>query len=150
MPTITPFLWFENQAEQAMEHYLSIFKNGRKLDVSRLGDGVLTVRFEIEGQRFIGLNAGPHDKFNEAVSFFISCETQQEIDYYWEKLTAGGSVSGPGWLKDKFGVSWQVIPTALGRLMSDPDPAKAQATVAAMMKMKKLVISDLQKAHDEA
>jgi len=150
MPTITPFLWFENQAEQAMEHYLSIFKNGRKLDVSRLGDGVLTVTFEIEGQRFIGLNAGPHDKFNEAVSFFISCETQQEIDYYWEKLTAGGSVSGPGWLKDKFGVSWQVIPTALGRLMSDPDPAKAQATVAAMMKMKKLVISDLQKAHDEA
>ena len=150
MPTITPFLWFENQAEQAMEHYLSIFKNGRKLNISRLGDGVLTVTFEIEGQRFIGLNAGPHDKFNEAVSFFISCETQQEIDYYWEKLTAGGSVSGPGWLKDKFGVSWQVIPTALGRLMSDPDPAKAQATVAAMMKMKKLVISDLQKAHDEA
>jgi predicted 3-demethylubiquinone-9 3-methyltransferase (glyoxalase superfamily) len=150
MPTITPFLWFENQAEQVMEHYLSIFKNGRKLNISRLGDGVLTVTFEIEGQRFIGLNAGPHDKFNEAVSFFISCETQQEIDYYWEKLTAGGSVSGPGWLKDKFGVSWQVIPTALGRLMSDPDPAKAQATVAAMMKMKKLVISDLQKAHDEA
>jgi predicted 3-demethylubiquinone-9 3-methyltransferase (glyoxalase superfamily) len=150
MPTITPFLWFETQAEQAMEHYLSIFKNGRTIDVSRLGGGVLTVTFELEGQRFIGLNAGPHDKFNEAVSFFINCETQQEIDYYWEKLTAGGSESRCGWLKDKFGVSWQVIPTALGRLMSDPNPAKAQATVAAMMTMKKLVISDLQKAHDEA
>ena len=150
MPTITPFLWFENQAEQAMEHYLSIFKNGRTIDVSRLGDGVLTVTFELEGQRFIGLNAGPHDKFNEAVSFFINCETQQEIDYYWAKLTAGGSESRCGWLKDKFGVSWQVIPTALSRLMSDPNPAKSRATVAAMMTMNKLVISDLQKAHDEA
>jgi predicted 3-demethylubiquinone-9 3-methyltransferase (glyoxalase superfamily) len=149
MPTITPFLWFETQAEQAMEHYLSIFKNSRKIDVSRLGEGVLTVTFELEGQRFIGLNADPHDKFNEAVSFFISCETQQEVDYYWEKLLTGGSESGPGWLKDKFGVSWQVIPTALGRLMSDPNPAKARATVAAMMTMKKLVIADLQKAHDE-
>ena len=150
MPTITPFLWFENQAEQAMEHYLSIFKNGRAVDVNRLGDGVLTVTFELEGQRFIGLNAGPHDKFNEAVSFFVNCETQQEIDYYWEKLLAGGSESGPGWLKDKFGVSWQVIPTALGRLMSDPNPAKGRATVEAMMTMRKLVIADLQKAHDEA
>jgi len=150
MPTITPFLWFENQAEQAMEHYLSIFKNGRTIDVSRLGDGVLSVTFELDGQRFIGLNAGPHDKFNEAVSFFINCETQQEIDYFWEKLTAGGSESRCGWLKDKFGVSWQEIPTALGRLMSDYNPAKARATVAAMMTMKKLVIADLQTAHDEA
>jgi len=150
MPTITPFLWFENQAEQAMEHYLSIFKNGRTIDVSRLGDGVLSVTFELDGQRFIGLNAGPHDKFNEAVSFFINCETQQEIDYFWEKLTAGGSESRCGWIKDKFGVSWQVIPTALGRLMSDSNPAKARATVAAMMTMKKLVIADLQTAHDEA
>ena len=150
MPTITPFLWFENQAEQAMAHYLSIFKNGRTIEVSRLGEGILTVTFELEGQRFIGLNAGPHHKFNEAVSLFVSCETQQEVDYYWEKLLAGGSESGPGWLKDKFGVSWQVIPTALGRLMSDPNPAKARATAAAMMTMRKLVISDLQKAHDEA
>jgi predicted 3-demethylubiquinone-9 3-methyltransferase (glyoxalase superfamily) len=150
MPTITPFLWFENQAEQAMQHYLSIFKQGKTINVSRNGSHVVSVTFELDGQRFIGLNAGPHDKFNEAISFFINCETQDDIDYYWEKLTAGGSESRCGWLKDKFGVSWQVVPAALGRLMGDSNPAKARATVDAMMTMKKLVIADLQKAHDEA
>ncbi len=150
MPTITTFLWFENQAEQAMQHYLSIFKQGKTINVSRNGIHVVSVTFELDGQRFIGLNAGPHDKFNEAISFFVNCETQDDIDYYWEKLTAGGSESRCGWLKDKFGVSWQVVPAALGRLMGDPNPAKARATVDAMMTMKKLVIADLQKAHDEA
>jgi len=150
MPTITPFLWFENQAEQAMQHYLSIFKQGKTINVSRNGIHVVSVTFELDGQRFIGLNAGPHDKFNEAISFFVNCETQDDIDYYWEKLTAGGSESRCGWLKDKFGVSWQVVPAALGRLMGDPNPAKVRATVDAMMTMKKLVIADLQKAHDEA
>ena len=149
MPTITPFLWFENEAEDAMRHYLSIFRNSKTISVSKAGDRVTAVTFELDGQRFIALNAGPHHRFNEAISFFISCETQDEIDYYWDKLTAaGGSESQCGWLKDRFGVSWQVVPAALGRLMSDPDPKKARATVDAMMTMKKLVIADLEKAHD--
>ena len=149
MSTITPFLWFENQAEDAMHHYLSIFRNSKTLSVSRAGGRVTAVTFELEGQRFTGLNAGPQYKFNEAISFFISCETQDEIDYYWNELTAaGGSESQCGWLKDRFGVSWQVVPTVLGSLMSDPDPRKARATVDAMMQMKKLVIADLKKAHD--
>jgi predicted 3-demethylubiquinone-9 3-methyltransferase (glyoxalase superfamily) len=151
MPTITPFLWFESEAEEAMRHYLSVFRNSKTISVSKAGDHVITVTFELDGQRFIALNAGPHHKFNEAISFFINCETQEEIDYYWDKLTsAGGSESRCGWLKDRFGVSWQVVPTVLGPLMSDPDPKKARATVDAMMKMKKLVIADLKKAHDEA
>ena len=151
MPTITPFLWFENQAEEAMQHYLSIFRNSKTISVNRAGDRVSAVTFELDGQRFMALNAGPHDKFNDAISFLVSCETQEEIDYYWDKLTAGGgSESRCGWLKDRFGVSWQVVPTALGRLMSDPDPNKARATVDAMLKMKKLVVADLQKAHDGA
>ena len=148
MPTITPFLWFENEAEDAMRHYLSIFPNSKTISVSKAGDRVTAVTFELDGQRFIALNAGPHHTFNEAISFFISCETQDEIDNYWDKLTAGGSESQCGWLKDRFGVSWQVVPTALGRLMGDPDPRKARATVDAMMTMKKRVIADLQTAHD--
>ena len=150
MPTITPFLWFEHQAEQAMQHYLSIFRNSKQISVNKAGDRVTAVTFELDGQRFIALNAGPHDKFNEAISFFINCETQEDIDYYWERLTAGGSEIRCGWLKDRFGVSWQVVPTLLGRLMSDPNPQKGRATVEAMMKMKKLVIADLQKAYDLA
>jgi predicted 3-demethylubiquinone-9 3-methyltransferase (glyoxalase superfamily) len=149
MPTITPFLWFEHQAEEAMHHYLSIFRNSKTISVSKAGGQVTAVTFELDGQRFIALNAGPHHKFNEAVSFFISCETQDEIDYYWTRLTAaGGSESQCGWLKDRFGVSWQVVPKVLGSLMSDPDPQKARATVDAMLAMKKLVIADLKKAHD--
>jgi len=150
MPTITPFLWFDHQAEQAMQHYLAIFKNSKALDVSKAGGRVTMVTFELDGQRFIALNAGPHDTFNDAVSFFINCETQADIDYYWERLIAGGgSESRCGWLKDRFGVSWQVVPAVLGSLMSDPDPKKASATFEAMMTMKKLVIADLQRAHDE-
>ena len=150
MPTITPFMWFDHQAEQAMQHYVSIFRNSTVISVNRSGERVVSVTFDLDGQRFIGLNAGPHDEFNEAISFFISCETQADIDYYWEKLTAGGSEGRCGWLKDKFGLSWQVVPAALGRLMGNPNPRSARATVDAMMTMKKLVIADLQKAHDEA
>ena len=122
---------------------------GGIVSLSKAGRQVTAVTFELDGQRFIALNAGPHHKFNEAVSFFISCETQDEIDYYWTRLTAaGGSESRCGWLKDRFGVSWQVVPTVLGSLMSDPNPQKARATVDAMLTMKKLVIADLKKAHD--
>lgn len=151
MPTITPFLWFEHQAEEAMQYYLSVFKHSKTISVQKADGRVTAVTFELAGQRFIALNAGPHDKFNEAISFFIDCQTQEDIDHYWDKLTAGGgSENHCGWLKDRFGVSWQVVPAALGRLMNDPNPQKARATVEAMMKMKKLVIADLQKAHDLA
>jgi len=146
-PRITPFLWFDSQAEEAMNHYLSIFKNGRALNVSRKDGKVFTVTFELEGQRFMALNAGPIFKFNEAVSFFVSCETQAEVDELWEKLSASGEKGRCGWLKDKYGLSWQVIPKALGQLMSDPDPKKAKAVMQAMLKMNKIIIADLEKAH---
>ena len=147
MPSITPFLWFENNAEDAMNYYISIFKNGRVLNISRVDGKVMSVTFELEGQKFMGLNAGPHFKFTEAISFFINCETQQEVDELWEKLSAGGSKSRCGWLKDKFGLSWQIIPAALGRLMNDPDPEKSKAVMQAMLKMDKIVIADLEKAY---
>lgn len=151
MPTITPFLWFEHQAEEAMQYYLSVFNHSKTISLQKADGRVTAVTFELAGQRFIALNAGPHDKFNEAISFFIDCQTQEDIDHYWDKLTAGGgSENHCGWLKDRFGVSWQVVPAALGRLMNDPNPQKARATVEAMMKMKKLVIADLQKAYDLA
>lgn len=146
-PKITPFLWFDHQAEEAMNHYLSIFKNGRTLNVSRKDGKVFTVTFELEGQPFMALNAGPLFKFNEAVSFFVSCETQAEVDEFWEKLSAGGEPGRCGWLKDKYGLSWQVIPKALGQLMNDPDREKANAVLQAMLKMNKIVIADLEKAH---
>ncbi len=149
-PKITPFLWFDTQAEEAMKHYTSIFKNSRVLGVSRAQGKVLTVTFELEGQRFIALNGGPMFKFTEAISLFVNCESQQEVDELWEKLSAGGQKSRCGWLKDKFGLSWQVGPSALGRLLNDPDRAKSQAVLQAMLKMDKLVIADLQQAHDSA
>lgn len=147
MRTITPFLWFDTQAEDAMNLYLSIFKDGKSLNVTRVNGKVMTVSFEMLGQKFIGLNAGPHFKFNEAVSFFVSCDTQAEVDELWEKLSEGGSKGQCGWLKDKFGLSWQIIPKALGELMGDPDPIKSQAVMQAMMKMNKIVVDDLKKAH---
>jgi predicted 3-demethylubiquinone-9 3-methyltransferase (glyoxalase superfamily) len=146
---ITPFLWFDTQAEEAMNFYVSIFQNSKIVNVHRVGGKTLTVSFELDGQRFMGLNAGPMFKFNEAVSFFVDCQTQEEVDYFWEKLLAGGEKSRCGWLKDKFGLWWQIVPEALGRLMSDPDPQKSQAVFQAMMKMDKIVISDLQRAHDQ-
>jgi predicted 3-demethylubiquinone-9 3-methyltransferase (glyoxalase superfamily) len=145
---ITPFLWFDGKAEEAMNHYVSIFKNSKVLSTSRFNGKVLTVTFELEGQKFMALNAEPIFKFNEAISFFVSCETQEEVDELWEKLSAGGEKSRCGWLKDKFGLSWQIIPTALMKLMSDPDPKKSNAVMQAMLKMDKIVIADLQKAHE--
>lgn len=147
MKKITPFLWFDNQAEEAMNHYLSIFKNSKILSINRREGKVMSVTFELEGQEFIGLNAGPHFKFTEAISFFVNCETQQEVDDLWEKLSAGGEKSRCGWLKDKFGLSWQIIPTALSTLMNDPDPDKSKAVLQAMLKTNKIVIADLKKAH---
>jgi len=149
MPKITPFLWFDTQAEEAMHYYATIFKNSKVGNVLRAGDRVMLVEFELEGQRFMGLNAGPYHKFNEAVSFFVKVETQQEVDELWAKLTADGGAPGQcGWLKDKFGLSWQIIPDALTRLMSGPDPAGAQRTMQAMMGMTKIDIAQLQQAYD--
>jgi predicted 3-demethylubiquinone-9 3-methyltransferase (glyoxalase superfamily) len=151
MNKITPFLWFDHQAEEAMNFYVSVFKNSKVNYVSRGPDGkAFTVSFELDGQPFMALNAGPQFKFNEAVSFFVNCETQEEVDYYWEKLTAdGGEESMCGWLKDKYGLSWQIIPTALGRLMGDPDPAKAKRVMDAMLQMRKIKVADLERAYKQ-
>jgi predicted 3-demethylubiquinone-9 3-methyltransferase (glyoxalase superfamily) len=146
MPKITPFLWFDGRAEEAMNFYLSVFKDGKVLNIGRKDGKVLVVTFELAGQRFMALNAEPLFEFNESVSFFVNCESQDEVDYYWNRLQEGGQESQCGWLKDKFGLSWQIIPSALMRLIGDPDPAKAKAAFDAMMKMKKIVIADLEKA----
>ena len=139
--TITPFLWFDGNLEEAVTFYSSVFKT------HVISQNPMSAEFEIEGQRFMGLNGGPNFKFNEAVSFFISVETQDEVDYYWNALTANGGAEGQcGWLKDKFGVSWQVIPKTLGRLLGDPDRERAQRVVQAMLKMQKIIIADLEKA----
>jgi predicted 3-demethylubiquinone-9 3-methyltransferase (glyoxalase superfamily) len=149
MPTITPFLWFDTQAEEAMNFYTSIFRNSRVLSVNRAQGKVMSVTFELEGQRFMGLNAGPVYKFTEAISFFTACETQEEIDDLWTRLTAGGGEPGRcGWLKDRFGVSWQIVPNALGRMMSDPDPARSQRVVQAFLQMGKFDLRRLQNAFD--
>lgn len=143
MKRITPFLWFESQAEEAMNYYVSIFKNSKVIVTSPQ-----MVQFELDGQEFIGLNAGPQFKFNEAVSFFVNCENQPEVDYYWNKLIAdGGEESMCGWCKDKFGLWWQIIPKQLGELMGDPDQVKAKRVVDAMLKMQKIIVADLQRAH---
>ena len=149
MSKITPFLWFDTQAEEAMNFYTSIFKNSKVLGVTPGPNGrAMSVNFELEGQEFIGLNAGPQFQFNEAISFFVDCKTQEEVDELWEKLTAdGGEESMCGWLKDKFGLSWQIIPKALTRLMADPDPAKARRVTAAMLKMSKIDVAALEAAH---
>jgi predicted 3-demethylubiquinone-9 3-methyltransferase (glyoxalase superfamily) len=148
MPKITPFLWFNDQAEEAMNYYISMFKNGKVLNIHRANGKVMSVTFELEGQRFMGLNGGPQFKFTEAVSLFVDCDTQEEVDELWEKLAAGGEKSRCGWLKDKFGLSWQIIPRALMQLMSDPDPKKSQAVMQAMLKMNKIVIEDLKRAYE--
>jgi predicted 3-demethylubiquinone-9 3-methyltransferase (glyoxalase superfamily) len=150
----TTCLWFDTEAEEAATHYTSIFQNSKLGDVVRYGEAgprpagtVMTVDFELNGQRFVALNGGPEFKFNEAISFQIDCEDQDEVDYYWSKLSEGGEEGPCGWLKDKFGVSWQVIPTVLPELMNDPDPEKAKRATEAMLGMKKLDIAALQKAH---
>jgi len=151
MQKIAPFLWFDKEAEEAMNLYVSVFKNSEVLKVSRMGeDGpVMSVIFRLEDQEFMGMNAGPEFKFNESVSFFVDCKSQAEVDEYWEKLVAnGGEESRCGWLKDKFGMSWQIIPTELGQMLGNEDREKAGRAMEAMLKMNKIVIADLQKAFD--
>ncbi|MBN1453681.1 MAG: VOC family protein [Anaerolineales bacterium] len=148
MKRITPFLWFDNQAEEAMNFYVSIFKNSKVLGVTPGPNGIAqSVTFELEGQEFMALNAGPQFKFNESVSFYVDCEDQAEVDYFWDALTADdGEESMCGWLKDKYGLSWQIIPRQLGELMGDPDPEKSKRVMDAMLKMQKIIVADLQKA----
>lgn len=144
---ITPFLWFDNQAEEAANFYVSLFKNAKVKGIARNGDKVMTVGFELEGQSFTALNGGPMFKFTEAVSFVVHCKSQQEVDYFWEKLIAGGGMESQcGWLKDKYGLSWQIVPDVLIKLLSDPDPEKAQRVMAAMMEMRKIDIAKLKRA----
>ncbi len=156
MNKITPFLWFDNQAEEAANFYVSVFKNSKVLGVSRYGEAgpgpkgsAMTVSFELNGQQFTALNGGPaHFGFSEAISFYVDCETQAEVDELWEKLTAGGEPGPCGWLKDKYGLSWQIVPKTLIQLLGDKDPAKANRTMQAMLKMSKLDIAELQRAYD--
>jgi predicted 3-demethylubiquinone-9 3-methyltransferase (glyoxalase superfamily) len=155
MQKLTPCLWFNFNAEEAVNHYLSIFKNGKVLDVSRYGDAmpefkgkVLTMRFELEGQEFQALNAGPQFPFTEAISMSVDCADQAEVDALWAKLCEGGSPSQCGWLKDKFGLSWQIVPAALVQMLKDPDPTKAQRVMGAMMKMQKIDIAVLRAAYN--
>ena len=151
MKKITPFLWFDNQAEEAMNFYVSILKNSSIGSVSRGPDGkAFTVSFQLDGQDFMALNAGPQFKFNEAISMFVNCQTQDEVDYYWDRLTAdGGEESMCGWLKDKYGLSWQIIPKQLGELMGDPDPVRSQRVMQAMLKMNKIIVADLKRAYEQ-
>ena len=155
MQKITPFLWFDNQAEEAMNFYVSIFKNSKTLSCTRYGDAgpgpkgtVIVASFELDGQEFMALNGGPRFKFTEAVSFVVNCETQAEIDEMWGKLSEGGEESQCGWLKDKFGLSWQVVPPILSKLMQDKDPQKSNRVMEALLKMKKIDIATLQRAYD--
>ena len=156
MQKITPFLWFDTEGEEAATFYTSLFPKSRIVDVTRYGSAgprpegtVMTVEFELDGQRFVALNGGPQYTFNEAVSFAVSCETQEEVDRYWDALTDGGEEGPCGWLKDRYGVSWQIVPTALPRLLADPDQEKAQRVMQAMLSMKKIEIDALERAAAE-
>ena len=157
MKKITPFLWFDSNAEEAMNFYISIFKNSKALSVARYGDAgpgpkgsVMVASFELNGQKFTALNGGPRFKFTEAISFVIDCQSQEEVDHYWNSLSEGGEESMCGWLKDKFGLWWQVVPDKLIELLQDKDPKKANNTMQAMLKMKKIDIGLLQAAYDKA
>lgn len=147
---ITTFLWFDRSAEEAANHYVSIFKNSQILNINRAGELVLTVTFQLEGQQFIALNGGPTFHFTEAISLFVNCETQDEVDDLWMRLAAGGSEGRCGWLKDKFGLSWQIIPSALGELLQSKDPVKAGRAMEAMLQMKKIDIQRLKQASDNS
>jgi predicted 3-demethylubiquinone-9 3-methyltransferase (glyoxalase superfamily) len=160
MQKITPFLWFNDQAEEAVNFYCSVFKNSNKGSVARYDEegakaaqrpkgSVMTVAFELDGQAFVALNGGPIFKFTEAISFVVNCESQEEVDYYWNNLSEGGQEIQCGWLKDKFGLSWQVVPTVLSKLLSDPDAKKSQRVMHAMLQMKKIDIAALQKAYNQ-
>src|SRR6266550_1404715 len=153
MQKITPFLWYDDKAEEAANFYVSIFKNSKVLNVARYGESgpgpkgsVMTAEFELEGQKFVALNGGPVFKFTEAISFVVNCTTQAEVDKFWKKLSAGGKEVQCGWLKDKYGLSWQIVPTVLGELLSDKDAAKSQRVMQAMLKMVKLDIKKLKQA----
>ena len=157
MQKITSCLWFDNQGEEAAHFYTTIFKNSQILEVARYGPAgpgpegtVMTVTFELDGHRFVALNGGPHFTFSEAVSFQVSCETQDEVDYFWNRLSEGGEEGPCGWLKDRYGLSWQIVPTALIELVSDPDIEKSQAAIKAMLGMRKIDIEALQRAADQA
>lgn len=155
MQKLTPFLWFDNQAEEAADFYVAIFKNSKIVSIDRYGDAgpgpkgtVMIATFQIDGQEFVALNGGPRFKFTEAISFVVNCETQEEVDYFWEKLSAGGEKSRCGWLKDKFGLSWQVVPTILDKLMRAKDAVKAQRVMQAMLQMDKIDIKTLKQAYE--
>jgi predicted 3-demethylubiquinone-9 3-methyltransferase (glyoxalase superfamily) len=152
---LTPNLWFDTEAEEAADFYVSIFDNSRVVGKTTYPESgpretgmVMTVEWELDGQRFVGINGGPDFKFDEAVSFEIDCETQEELDYFWEKLTDGGEEGPCGWVKDRFGLSWQVVPTGMDELFADPDPDRADRAMKAMLKMRKLDIAELQRAAD--
>ena len=154
MGKITPFLWYDNNAEEAVNHYTSIFKNSRVTNIARYGEAgpgrkgsIMTIAFQLEGQDFIALNGGPMFKFNEAISLSVDCKTQQEVDELWEKLSAGGQPSQCGWLKDKYGLSWQIVPSVLIEMLQDPDAEKSQRVMQAMMQMSKIDIAALRRAH---
>jgi predicted 3-demethylubiquinone-9 3-methyltransferase (glyoxalase superfamily) len=154
-PKITPNLWFDTQAEEAADFYISVFKNGRIVGKTHYTEGapreagmVMTVEFELDGQRFVGINGGPEFEFDEAVSFQITCKDQEEVDYYWEKLSQGGEKGPCGWLKDRFGLSWQVVPAGMNELFEDSDPERAQRAMEAMLKMGKLDVAALRSAAD--
>jgi predicted 3-demethylubiquinone-9 3-methyltransferase (glyoxalase superfamily) len=154
MQKITPFLWFDDKAEEAANLYVSIFKNSQILNIARYGEAgpgpkgsVMTVTFELEGQQFMALNGGPHYKFSPAISFFVNCDTQAEVDQLWANLSAGGREVQCGWLQDKFGVSWQIIPKALMELMQDKDPVKSQRVFKAMLQMTKIDVEGLKRAY---
>ena len=156
MQKITPFLWFDSQAEEAANFYISVFKNSKIVNVSRYGDAgpgpsgtAMSVTFDLAGQPFIALNGGPQFNFTEAISFLINCETQQEVDALWETLSSGGKKSRCGWLKDKYGLSWQVIPTALGEMLQDKDRKKSQRVMQAMLQMDKIDIARLKQAYNQ-
>ncbi len=156
MPTITPFLWFDDNAEQAAELYTSIFPESSIISISRYGEAgpgpagtAMTVNFRLQGQEFTALNGGPQYKFTEAISFVVTCETQEEVDEYWEKLSDGGEEGPCGWLKDRFGLSWQIVPSVLEELLTDPDPVRAQNAMKAMLQMGKLDIEGLKRAASE-
>lgn len=155
MRGITPFLWFENQAEEAAKFYVSVFPRSRITQTSRYGEEgpgpkgtVMTVAFELDGQEFVALNGGPQFSFTQAISFVVNCETQAEVDAFWEKLSEGGEQIQCGWLKDRYGLPWQIVPTALGRLLGDRDPQRSRRVMKAMLQMKKLDVAELERAYE--
>jgi predicted 3-demethylubiquinone-9 3-methyltransferase (glyoxalase superfamily) len=156
MPRITPFLWFDTQAEEAANFYVSVFNNSKLVNITRYGEAgpgpkgsVMTVVFELDGQEFIALNGGPQFTFTEAISFSVDCKTQEELDEFWEKLSEGGEEGPCGWLKDKYGLSWQINPTILGEMLNDPDPEKSKRVMEAMLTMNKIDSAGLKRAYEE-